>query len=249
MAVLSSPSRTTILAPPSPHLGAAGRLGDYLVPWDLAGAEGVEVRVAPFEFEGGDLIADGSRVFVAAPLLGRNPSFERDPQRLVRLLERELGREIIDIGFDGTPVPDHHIGMFVTPLGDGRVVVGDPDLGLAVLPGGLVMVGSRPVEADRREETLERFRNVRRVLELRGIEVIPIPIVPTREPYVFVSYNNSLLEERRDGVHVYMPTYGVGALDAAATAAFERAGARVHPLPAGRVFGMGGTVRCLAVPL
>ena len=34
------------------------------------------------------------------------------------------------IGDRPEDVPNHHIGMYLTPLGNGRLAVADPDLGL-----------------------------------------------------------------------------------------------------------------------
>jgi hypothetical protein len=65
-----------------------------------------------------------------------------------------------------------------------------------------------------------------------------------------LSYNNAVLEHRSDGrMHVLMPSYGVGRLDAAATDAWEATGAVVHPIDVRSVFELGGSVRCLSAPL
>ena len=104
------------------------------------------------------------------------------------------------------------------------------------------------VPVDRSEARVARFRQVRLDLEAQGFEVVPVPIVPSTERYVMFSYNNALLE-RRDALRVYMPSYGVPALDDAATRAWTDVGAVVRPIDVGGVFRMGGSVRCLTAPV
>ena len=84
---------------------------------------------------------------------------------------------------------------------------------------------------------------------VRG-RVVRVPLLPGRQPYAFLSYNNVLLEVRSDGrLHALVPTYDVPALDEAARAAWEAANVVVHPIDVSGVFRMGGSVRCLSAPL
>jgi hypothetical protein len=244
-----------LLAPAAPMTGPEARAHDWTVPWTLGEHLGGRalVRATEYRFDGGDLIADEERVYVATPLVGRNPGL--DPEALYARLERDLGRPVLRLGSAEHPVPDHHIGMFLTPLGDGRVAVGDPDLALAALEQAGVhdttlLVGGTPLSLDLEAERLDRFRRVAQELRAAGLEVVPVPILPSSGPYVFMSYNNVLVERRADGrLHVYLPVYGVDALDAAATEAWEDAGAVVHPIAVDGLFRLGGSVRCLVAPL
>lgn len=247
MAVLGE-GPTTLLVPPRPMRGPDARLRDWIVPWDLRRALGPNFRVdvAPFQFEGGDLIANERTVFVATPLLERNP--DRDPEEVLADIARVTGREVVRIGDSKTQVPNHHIGMFLTPLPDGRVAYGDPDLGLQLVDGTPEMDGV-PFEIDRREERLERFRNVGRLLRAAGFETVALPILPGTERFAFVSYNNVMMEHRGGRLHVYLPTYGLEALDRAATDIYQAQGALVHPIRVDRLFRLGGSVRCLTTPL
>ncbi len=244
LAVLSDGDQTTLLAPAAPMRGPEARVYDWLVPWSLAHDHGMDAAVArpTFLFDGGDLIADETFAYVADPLFGRNPDASRG--ELIVDLEHELGLPVLAL----RDTPDHHIGMFVTPLGHGRVLVADPDLGLSLLsttpePGGIGM----PVMSD--PEQLQRFRNVADQLEEAGLEVISMPIVPSTEPWVWMSYNNAMLETRDGQLHVYMPTYGVPALDDAATEVWVGQGAVVHPIDVSDLFRLGGSVRCLTAPI
>ncbi len=252
LAVLADPSGAAppvLLAPVRPALGGAARRNDWPVPWDLAAAVGARARRAAWTFDGGDLVADSERAWVATPLFRRNP--DREPAALLADLEADLGRPVTWIGAGGEAVPDHHVGMFLTPLGDGRVVVGDPDLAASVLggrPAALDLAG-RPFAVDLSPERAARFRAVARAVEEAGAEAIPMPLVPGEQPYAWISYNNVLAETRGGRLHVVLPVYGHAALDAAATAAWEALGAEVDPVDVRDLFELGGSVRCLTAVL
>ena len=79
--------------------------------------------------------------------------------------------------------------------------------------------------------------------------MVPIPVVPSTQPFVWLSYDNALVDVREGRTHVIMPTYGVPELDRAARAAFERVGAIVHEVRVDRLFRQGGSVRCVVEPL
>jgi len=245
LAVLRDADDTILLAPRRPMEGPRTRSHDWTVPWTLGDALDLTVRVPDFHFEGGDLIADDERIYIAAPLLGRNPSMTS--AEVVAAVEVATGMDALLL--DGR-VPNHHIGMFVTPLGDGRVAVGDPDLALSVWdPGEAPMVGGLPLPLDRSEARLERFRNVIDQLEDAGVEVVRLPLLPATQDYVFLSYNNVMLETRDDGaLHVYLPIYGVP-LDDAAIDVWTQQGAVVHPIDVTSIFRLGGSVRCLTAPI
>jgi len=257
MAVLADADGAPILvAPPTAHAGARARANDWEVPWALRRALGPAARIvdAPFLFDGGDLIADDAHVYVASPLLARNPA--RDPRAFLRQIEELTGRPVVMLGEEADPSPDHHVGMFVTPLGGGIVAYADPALGSEILFGDGTAVGPPLVEAggvsyevDETEETRERFARVGEDLRRAGLTAVPLPMVPTTAPFVWLGYDNVLVDQRADGLHVLMPVYGVEALDEAAADAYRALGATVHPIDVSAIFHHGGTVRCLAAVL
>ncbi len=239
LAVLGRGER--LLAPVLPVTGPEPRARDWRVPWVLGNHLNRPVQKARYRFDGGDLIADDERAYVAAPLLARNPMLPRE--ELTAWLEEDLGRPVLVLD----PAPDHHIGMFVTPLGQRRVMVGDPDLALSLLGGSgqaLDVHGRLALTSD-----LAPYRAVATQLEAAGLEVVRVPLWPSAEPWVWLSYNNVLAETRDGRLRVWMPSYGVPVLDAAARAVWEREGAEVLPIDVSEVFRLGGSVRCLTAPL
>lgn len=237
--------RRLLLVPPRPNRGHQLRRNDWMVPAALARAAGddVEVVIAPAIFDGGDLIATDEYVFVTALLASRNQAGDLSkPEHLTRWLEETTGRRPILLGRHEDQVPGHHIGMFLTPLGGDVVLVGDPDLGLAMLPANAEL----PLPVDRTEATLERFRFIARALEAAGFHLRRVPLVPLAGGLTYVTYNNSVLERREDGrLHAYVPQFGIAPLDAAGRRAYEAAGAVVHPIDVRKIYSANGTVRCL----
>jgi hypothetical protein len=245
LAVIETQQGVRLLAPSKPMIGSTARIHDWKVPWTLAEAMGTEVRLSELRFDGGDLIADRRRAYVVPEMMRRNP--DRSPAGVVLVLEKELGRPVMALQ---EPAPAHHIGMFLTPLGDGRVAVGDPDLAMAAwCPEGECPESVAGARIDTSDAALEPFRSVSRQLIAAGIDVVPIPVLPGTDAFTFVSYNNVVIERRSDGLHVILPVYGDEVLDAAGVAAWKALGATVHPVDVAGVFQMGGSVRCLSAPL
>jgi hypothetical protein len=91
-------------------------------------------------------------------------------------------------------------------------------------------------------------------LSALGYEVLRIPLVAPKgegaeralEPgYPVLSYNNVLLDPGDDASRVYVPEYGLQALDSAAVRAWTEAGFEVHPISGVTTSAMyRGSVRC-----
>lgn len=241
---------TAVLAVPPERSRVGGARGnDEKVPDVLCDhLDDVECEAMPFRFEGGDLLSDDERIYVAATLMGRNPSLAED-ELLARLADTS-GKRIVRIGKSPADVPDHHIGMVVTPLGDGVVAVADPDLGrdlaraLRAGDAGEVDGGGTAVEIEAADEAYLPFRRVIADLEAQGLRIVRVPMLLTGTPRVYVTYNNAVLEIRDDGRHVYMPVYGLDELDALAAATFEGEGWTVHPVRVAELYRHTGSLRC-----
>ena len=243
--LLTQGRRRVLLVRARPHHAIAARQNDWYAPLALARALGASTRVeiAPLVFDGGDLIATDRFVFATALLLDRNrESPLGDPDRLRAWLREHTGRDVVLLGSRPQDVPPHHIGMFLTPLGRGTLLVGDPHAGLALLPSSAKL----PLPVDLRPHTLRRFQRIAEAAKEAGFRVLPIPLVPLSDGVTYVTYNNAVLERRADGhLHAYVPQFGLPALDAAGRGAYERQGVVVHPIDVSRIYRHNGTVRCL----
>ena len=219
------------------------RLNDWMVPWKVAEEdEAVQVLAIPLRFDGGDLLVTRTHVLASAQLLRKNLGTLVDSrEELIELLGHYFGREVFLFGDTPESVPYHHVGMYLTPLPDGRIVVGDPDLALSLL-------GRQRLEtmgADLRESNLERFRNVARCFEEAGFEIERLPMVPLEGELNYVTYNN-LLMEVRDGVwRAFVPIYGISELDAFALGRLAELGVATVGIDVSQIFVHNGSVRCL----
>jgi hypothetical protein len=234
-----------LLVPPRPHDGSEARRNDYQAPFALARAAGATVEPLPLVFDAGDLLPTRRHVIATALLAGRNAGGALgELGRLRRYLRQRAGREVVLLGRDPTDVPPHHVGMFVAPLDDRTLLVGDPEAGLALLDAAAER--DLPLPVERRPEALRRFARVARELREAGFTVHSVPLVPMNNGISYVTYTNVLLERRADGrTHAYVPQFGLRVLDAAGRAAYERAGIIVHGVDVRRVYPHGGTLHCL----
>lgn len=229
---------------PDPRIAGRriGAPGDGNVPGLLA-RKGIELRRLSFRFDGGDLIASRNRIFMAANGLARNQPYDQEGrQRLIARMSATFGKSIVILGDSPADVPAHHIGMYLTPLDDSTIVVGDPDWGRSVYDELNPGEGATPGNEGAR---LQPFRYVIQTLEEQGFNVIRIPLVVTPLPQVYITYNNGILEER-DGAQIfYMPVYDIPDLDDMAAAVYERQGITVKRVPVKDLYHHTGSLRCL----
>lgn len=236
-----------LLVPPRPTKANPARENDWDAPFALADAvPGLRTHIADLVFEGGDMTVTSKYVFATAVLRERNEGGDLyDPKELRAWLRHYTGKEPIILGDTAADVPAHHIGMFVTPLDDHRIMVGDPDMGLALFDRSKSDASVLPYPIDRREQTLQRFRNVIAQLDAAGFELIRVPLVPLTDGLTYITYNNVLLEHRDGALHAYVPQFGLPAMDRAGRDAFAAAGVVVHPIRVANIYRYNGTVRCL----
>ena len=243
--LLTQGNKRILLVQPEPHRAIRARRNDWYAPFAIARAQGpdVEVQIAPVTFDGGDLTATDKHVFATGLLLGRNASNPHgERSRMTAWLRRMTGRVPVIIGRSPADVPPHHVGMFITPLGNRTVLVGDPAAGLTLLPKNAQL----PLPVDKRPASHKRFEFVAQALTRAGFRVVRVPLVPLSDGVTYVTYNNAIVERRADGrLHAYVPQFGLAALDAAGRAAFTSQGVVVYPIDVRRIYRHNGTVRCL----
>ncbi|MBI2898568.1 MAG: agmatine deiminase family protein [Planctomycetes bacterium] len=212
----------TLWAPPEPHRGGPERRNEWSTPWVIGGGA-IDVRIAPFHFEGGDFAATGRYVFATEVLVSRNPQLPRET--LKRLVEEVCGRKLILIEGD---VPVHHIGMFLAPVDEETMLVGDARLGAKLLGQEVDEAMARSL--DRVAETLERH----------GFRVRRVPFQTTGEEYAWITYTNVMLSGRT----VFLPQFGMET-DSAAAETYRSLGFEVKTIDVRGIWRMGGTLRCL----
>lgn len=243
---------------------------------ELAGIDAIRTE---FLFEGGAVVSDADRVFLSPAILQKTllSGLGESLEAILGEIEKLFGRTTLMLDSSLLALPDH-IDLFLTPIGEGRMVLGDPVLGRRLLrslgAGAKADFRKKLSEVAKRAgdlagaekvlrpefisdllrgngdaEFLVAFRRVETQLRNLGYEVLRVPFlwcpdVPAAERLT-ISYNNVVLEDRGTSRTVYLPFYGLGAVDKAAMAVWNAAGFRVRPIPCLGPAYFGGGVRCL----
>lgn len=229
------------------------RAGDERIAGDIASAlapDVVPVR-SPLYFDGGDFDADERTAFVSPAVLRRNVQRTvRTREELLHLLRAALQRDILLL----EPAPDHHVGMYMMPAGDGRVLVGDPAAAKHLLGESPTVAGAGhlpalcpPLGPDFSPGTQDLFDAVARQCAAAGYRVVRIPVVPGKDGRTYVTYVNVLMDHRASGRVVYMPTYREsGPLNQAAADVWRGLGYEVRTVDCTSVYVHFGALHCLA---
>ena len=235
-----------ILAPPRIDVPFANRAGDWQVPLAFANAIFArEAVVASFLFEGGDLVSTPRFLFVDANLGLRNMG-RRDAARksIIAGLQQVFAQEIIWLGDRAGEVPQHHMMMYMVPLDDSRVIVGDARAGLALLANEAA--GAGLALASDMDTHIARFDRAAELLRGRGFEVLRLPVVVRAGGGSYVTYTNALFDRTGDDQPlVYLPTYRLPALDRAAIDFYEQLGYQVRPVDVADIYHLNGSLGCL----
>ena len=244
----SGPGRPTTLIPPAGEAGAAvwaPRAGDQRAADDLAAAlaPAADCRRSPLAFDGGDLLADASAVFVTPAVARRNlQRTHADAAGLRAALADLTGRPVILLD----PAPDHHAAMFMAAAGDGTILVGDPSLARPFLESP-ASVGLWDVAPDWSPETQALFDTVAAQVAAAGRRVVRIPVVCAPDGRTYLTYVNVIIDQRGGGARtVYLPTYrGADALNAAACRIWQSLGYTVRPVDCTTCHRRFGGLHCL----
>jgi hypothetical protein len=216
---------------------------------DLAVAlrPGVHARRSDLYFDGGDFDADGETVFVRPSVLLRNVQrTAASREEVVKRLEALLQKRVVVL--DGAP--DHHVGMYLMPVGGRTVLVGDPKLGeeaLARSPDEAAAVAAfLPGGPDFTADTAARFEAVAERCKAAGYRVLRIPTLPGKDGRTYLTYVNAILDVRDGQRTVYMPSYAFAkGLNEAAAAAWAGLGYEVKPVDCDGCARNFGTLHCL----
>jgi len=108
--------------------GRFERVDDRLAGPALAKYFGFQAEQSSLHFEGGNIVADESHVFVGANTIRYNALLRGKPEReIARQLEVDFGRKLMVVG--PLPQPVAHIDMMLTPLGGNAIALADPAWG------------------------------------------------------------------------------------------------------------------------
>ncbi len=242
---------TTVLLCPRGEQGAEiwpARAGDQRVGDDLAAWLGPRVgcKRSDLFFDGGDFVSDSETVFVTPAVLRRNlQRTVATREQLLARLSAVLRRKVVLLH----DAPQHHAGMFMMPVGDRTVLVGDPAAAERLLADRAdvdvadLCQGEGP---DFTAATIARFDAVARQCRSAGYRVVRIPIVPGGDGRTYLTYLNAILD-RRDGRRiVYMPVFSAAeALNRAAGKVWAELGFEVRPVNCDACYPHFGSLRCL----
>ncbi|MDX1460681.1 MAG: agmatine deiminase family protein [Xanthomonadales bacterium] len=127
------------------------RSGDAAMAGHVARRAGYEVRSSGLYFEGGNVVSDQQFVLIGANTIRYNAlKLELSEPEVVLRFEAELGRRVLVVG--PFPQPIAHIDMMLTPLGGGRIAVGDSRMGAELAEAAL---RESPAEVEAFEEFCE----------------------------------------------------------------------------------------------
>jgi hypothetical protein len=234
-----------ILAPPRIETPFVGRAGDARSPAAISKAlYGTEPHVANIVFEGGDLAATPHWLFADVNLAARNLGrADADRASVERELRRRFAQQIVWLGDTVGDVPRHHIMMYMMPLDDHTIAVGDIRAGVALLAREPAIA---TMALDDVEVEAQRFDRAAALLATRGFRVVRVPVLVLAGAGSYVTYTNALFDRAADGKRVvYMPTYSLPTLDQAALAFYEAQGFEVHPIDVTPIYRLNGSLGCL----
>ena len=207
---------------------------------------------AGFHLEGGNVVSNRRHVFLGANVLAENSGVSVG--ELDAGLRHLSEREYLLLGNADGRVPWLHADMYLTPVSEELVLVASTFLGadLAGLPCGETEYATESADAEPLleldacpDEAMEdRLDDVVSQLAEEGYRVDRLPALAETVESWMLTYNNVLMEERGGRRIVYMPYYGVSALDEAAASAYEREGLEVRPVDVRGVYRLGGALRC-----
>jgi N-dimethylarginine dimethylaminohydrolase len=203
---------TTLLCPRAED-GAdvwPARQGDQQVGGDLAAALGPGVRSVRSDlyFDGGDFAADGKTVFARPSIVLRNVQRTvATREELIESLSSTLKHRVIVL--EGAP--DHHVAMYLMPVGGRTVLLGDPRLAQEVLAHSKAeadaITAFLPGGPDFSAAAVGSFEKVAEQCRDAGYRVVRIPVVPGSDGRSYLTYVNAILDQRDGRRVVYMPVY------------------------------------------
>jgi len=201
--------------------------------------------------EGGNIVVGTQYVFVGRNVLLDNAVHQGGEDGVRSALRDLLDKEPLILGDRNLPLPHDHIDMYLTVVGPGSVLLGDPAAGAEALQrfaaaglGDVVAPSYGELSTQQQLDMVPSYEAIRVQLLRAHLKVHRIPIVHTATG-LLLTWNNALVERRGDGLRAYVPVYGIPLLDDAARDSYKRLGFRTFPVNVARIAQRGGTVRCV----
>jgi len=239
-ALVDSSGHGAILAPPQVEAPTPERAGDARSPFAISRAlYHREPKVADIVFEGGDLAATPHLVFADVNLTARNLG-HRDADRasIEHELHAHFAQQLVWLGDSLGDVPRHHIMMYMMPIDDHTVAVGD-------IRAGVKLLGDTPLALDDVDLEAARFDKAAELLAAKGFRVVRVPALVLAGAGSYVTYTNALFDVRDGHRVIYMPTYALPALDDAGKRFWQAQGFEVHPIDVSPIYRLNGSLGCL----
>jgi hypothetical protein len=229
-----------ILAPPRLESPTPARAGDAKSPWAISRAlYQRDPKVADIVFEGGDLAATPSLVFADVNLVARNVGHgAADRASIEREIHSRFAQRLVFLGHALGDVPRHHIMMYMMPIDDHTIAVGD-------IRAGVALLADTPLELDDVATEAARFDEAAAELTAQGFKVVRVPVLVRAGAGSYVTYTNALFDRRGAQRIIYMPTYKLPALDEAGRRFWESQGFEVHPIDVSAIYHLNGSLGCL----
>jgi hypothetical protein len=239
-ALVDDAGHGSILAPPRLEAPTPARAGDARSPYAISRAlYHRDPKVADIVFEGGDLAATPNLVFADVNLAFRNVGHgAADRPSMEREIHSRLAQRLVWLGDAVGDVPRHHIMMYMMPIDDHTVAVGD-------IRAGVALLGDTPLPLDDVDVEAARFDHAAAELQKQGFQVVRVPALVRAGAGSYVTYTNALFDRRGDQRIIYMPTYALPALDEAGRRFWEAQGFEVHPIDVSPIYHLNGSLGCL----
>jgi hypothetical protein len=239
-ALVDADGNGAILAPPRVEAPTPERAGDARSPFAISRAlYHRDPKVADIVFEGGDIAGTPSTMFADINLVFRNQAHAHaDRATIEHELHARFGQKLVFLGDAVGDVPRHHIMMYMMPIDDHTVAVGD-------IRAGVQLLGSTPLALDDVDVEAARFDHAAEQLAARGFKVVRVPALVLAGAGSYVTYTNALFDRRGAQKIVYLPTYALPALDEAGKRFWERQGFEVHPIDVSPIYRLNGSLGCL----
>ena len=91
----------------------------------------LRVQQSPLFFEGGNIVTNDDRLFTGHSTLTMQEI--ESENEIIRLLEKDFGKEVFVVGSSNAPEPLWHIDMYLTPISDSLVLLAEPILDRGIL--------------------------------------------------------------------------------------------------------------------